>query len=95
MTTSGAVPTGIAVFADLMLRVITAKCRVGKRNLRTDETTDASGNLRLIFRTPNWDDFVDLKNWQAHSRRGALQRQSTRARQYRRRQNQRKTDYRP
>ena len=33
---------------------------VGKRNLRTDEITDATGPLRLIFRTPNWEDFVNL-----------------------------------
>jgi uncharacterized membrane protein len=33
---------------------------VGKRHLRTDEIADKSGRLRLIFRTPNWDDFVHL-----------------------------------
>jgi uncharacterized membrane protein len=33
---------------------------VGRRQLRTDEILDASGQLRLIFRTPNWDDFVHL-----------------------------------
>jgi uncharacterized membrane protein len=33
---------------------------VGKRHLRTDEISDKSGKLRLIFRTPNWDDFVHL-----------------------------------
>ncbi len=33
---------------------------VGKRNLRTDELLDTSGELRVIFRTPNWDDFVSL-----------------------------------
>jgi len=33
---------------------------VGKRHLRTDETSDKSGKLRLIFRTPNWEDFVHL-----------------------------------
>jgi uncharacterized membrane protein len=33
---------------------------VGKRNLRTDNITDESGQLRLIFRTPNWEDFVNL-----------------------------------
>lgn len=33
---------------------------VGKRHLRTDEILDNSGQLRLIFRTPNWEDFVHL-----------------------------------
>jgi uncharacterized membrane protein len=33
---------------------------VGKRNLRTDNITDESGKLRVIFRTPNWEDFVNL-----------------------------------
>ena len=33
---------------------------VGTRNLRTDEIADGSGKLRLIFRTPNWEDFIHL-----------------------------------
>jgi uncharacterized membrane protein len=33
---------------------------VGKRNLRTDELLDASGHLRVIFRTPNWEEYVHL-----------------------------------
>jgi uncharacterized membrane protein len=33
---------------------------VGKRHLRTDETSHKSGRLRLIFRTPNWENFVHL-----------------------------------
>lgn len=33
---------------------------VGKRHLRTDEILDKSGQLRVIFRTPNWEDFVHL-----------------------------------
>lgn len=33
---------------------------LGKRHLRTDEILDNSGQLRLIFRTPNWEDFVHL-----------------------------------
>ena len=32
---------------------------VGKRHLRTDEIVE-DGQLRVIFRTPNWDDFVNL-----------------------------------
>ena len=48
--------TGVLAIDQLhrMLRV------VGKRNLRTDEIADQSGKLRLIFRTPNWEDFVHL-----------------------------------
>jgi uncharacterized membrane protein len=34
--------------------------RVGLRNLRGEEILDAGGELRLIFRTPNWEDFVHL-----------------------------------
>jgi uncharacterized membrane protein len=33
---------------------------VGKRHLRTDELLDKSGQLRVIFRTPNWEDYVHL-----------------------------------
>jgi len=33
---------------------------VGKRDLRTDEILDESGKLRLIFRTPDWEDFMHL-----------------------------------
>ena len=34
--------------------------QTGKRHLRTDAFPDRSGRLRLIFRTPNWEDFVHL-----------------------------------
>jgi uncharacterized membrane protein len=33
---------------------------VGKRRLRSDEIADGRGQLRVIFRTPNWEDFVHL-----------------------------------
>jgi uncharacterized membrane protein len=33
---------------------------VGKKHLRTDEWLDAGGRLRVIVRTPNWEDFVHL-----------------------------------
>ena len=33
---------------------------VGKRHLRTDGILGKSGELRVIFRTPNWEDFVHL-----------------------------------
>jgi uncharacterized membrane protein len=32
----------------------------GKRNLRTDQILDRAGKLRVILRTPNWEDFVHL-----------------------------------
>ncbi|HWX28479.1 MAG TPA: DUF2254 domain-containing protein [Steroidobacteraceae bacterium] len=33
---------------------------IGKRNLRTDELFDKSGRLRVVFRTPDWEDVVHL-----------------------------------
>jgi uncharacterized membrane protein len=33
---------------------------VGKRNLQNSEIVDESGRLRVIVRTPNWEDFVQL-----------------------------------
>ncbi len=33
---------------------------VGQRNLRDTPLLDADGTLRLIHRTPNWNDFVQL-----------------------------------
>jgi uncharacterized membrane protein len=33
---------------------------VGKRHLRTDEISDETEQLRVILRTPNWEDFVHL-----------------------------------
>ena len=33
---------------------------VGLRDLRGDELRDESGALRLVFRTPNWEDYVHL-----------------------------------
>ena len=34
--------------------------KVGTRRLHGDEVVDASGQLRLILQTPDWDDFVQL-----------------------------------
>jgi uncharacterized membrane protein len=34
--------------------------RVGLRYVRGEEISDAAGELRLVFRTPNWEDFVHL-----------------------------------
>jgi uncharacterized membrane protein len=33
---------------------------VGLRRLREEEIHDKAGELRLVFRTPNWEDFVHL-----------------------------------
>jgi uncharacterized membrane protein len=33
---------------------------VGLRDLRSDEVRDEAGDLRLIYRTPNWEDYVHL-----------------------------------
>jgi Predicted membrane protein (DUF2254) len=34
--------------------------RAGMRNLGTDQILDRSGEVRVIFRTPSWEDFVKL-----------------------------------
>lgn len=50
-------PTTAVLAIDQLHRMLRA---VGRRNLRTDEWSDESEHLRVIFRTPNWDDFVHL-----------------------------------
>lgn len=50
-------PTTAVLAIDQLHRLLRL---VGKRNLRTDELLDASGQLRVIFRTPNWEEFVHL-----------------------------------
>jgi len=50
-------PTTAVLAIDQLHRLLRA---VGKRDLRTDEWLSASGHLRVIFRTPNWEDFVHL-----------------------------------
>jgi uncharacterized membrane protein len=50
-------PTTAVLAIDQLHRMLRS---VGKRHLRTDELLNASGQLRAIFRTPNWDDFVHL-----------------------------------
>jgi uncharacterized membrane protein len=50
-------PTTAVLAMDQLHRMLRT---VGKRHLRTDELPDQSGQLRVIFRTPNWDDFVYL-----------------------------------
>jgi uncharacterized membrane protein len=50
-------PTTAVLAMDQLHRMLRM---VGKRHLRADELLDKSGHLCLIFRTPNWDDFVYL-----------------------------------
>jgi uncharacterized membrane protein len=50
-------PTTAVLAIDQLHRLLRT---VGKRNLRTDEIMDSSRKLRVICRTPNWEDFVHL-----------------------------------
>jgi uncharacterized membrane protein len=50
-------PTTAVLAIDQLHRMLRM---VGRRNLRTDEILGKSGKLRVIFRTPNWEDFVHL-----------------------------------
>jgi uncharacterized membrane protein len=50
-------PTTAVIAIDQLHRLLR---KAGKQNLRTDEILDGSGQLRVIFRTPNWEDFVHL-----------------------------------
>jgi uncharacterized membrane protein len=50
-------PTTAVLAIDQLHRMLRL---VGKRHLRTDELLNAAGALRVVFRTPNWDDFVHL-----------------------------------
>jgi uncharacterized membrane protein len=50
-------PTTAVLAIDQLHRMLRA---VGRRELRTDEILGKSGKLRVILRTPNWEDFVRL-----------------------------------
>ncbi len=50
-------PTTAVLAMDQLHRMLRT---VGKRYLHADELLDKSGQLRVIFRTPSWDNFVDL-----------------------------------
>ena len=50
-------PTTAVIAIDQLHRLLR---KAGNKNLRTDEILDKSGQLVLIFRTPNWQDFVHL-----------------------------------
>jgi uncharacterized membrane protein len=50
-------PTTAVIAVDQLHRLLR---KSGNQNLRTDEILDKSGQLLVIFRTPNWEDFVHL-----------------------------------
>jgi uncharacterized membrane protein len=50
-------PTTAVLAIDQLHRMLRT---VGKSHLRTDEILNKSGELRVVFRTPNWEDFVHL-----------------------------------
>ena len=50
-------PTTAVLAIDQLHRLLR---RVGLRNLRDEEFVDAEGQVRFVFRTPNWEDFVHL-----------------------------------
>jgi uncharacterized membrane protein len=50
-------PTTAVLAIDQLHRLLRS---AGRRNLRTDQILDRAGKLRVIFRTPKWEDFVHL-----------------------------------
>jgi uncharacterized membrane protein len=50
-------PTTAVIAIDQLHRLLR---KAGNKNLRTDEILDKTGQLVVIFRTPNWRDFVNL-----------------------------------
>jgi uncharacterized membrane protein len=50
-------PTTAVLAIDQLHRLLRA---VGRRHLHDDVINDAQGNPRVVFRTPNWQDFVEL-----------------------------------
>jgi uncharacterized membrane protein len=50
-------PTTAVIAIDQLHRLLR---KAGNRNLRTDEILAKSGQLLVLFRTPNWEDFVHL-----------------------------------
>jgi len=50
-------PTTAVLAIDQLHRLLR---QVGLRHVRGQEICDAAGEVRLVFRTPNWEDFVHL-----------------------------------
>jgi uncharacterized membrane protein len=64
-------PTTAVLAIDQLHRLLRM---VGQRHLHDDEVHDEAGRLRLIFKTPNWDDFVHLTFTEIrHSGKGQVQ----------------------
>jgi uncharacterized membrane protein len=54
-------PTTAVLAIDQIHRLLRV---LGKRRLRSTQILDGAGQLRVIFRTPNWEDFVHLSLWE-------------------------------
>lgn len=54
-------PTTAVLVIDQLHRLLRL---VGKRHLRNEDVVDDTGRLRVILRTPNWEDFVHLVFWE-------------------------------
>lgn len=51
-----------------------ARNGAGLRHIGNEKICDKTGELRLLFRTPNWEDFVHLAcNWNRHYGSGSIQ----------------------
>jgi uncharacterized membrane protein len=50
-------PTTAVLAIDQLQRLL---AKVGKRALRDDEIRDGAGRIRVILRTPNWEDYVHM-----------------------------------
>ena len=50
-------PTTAVLAIDQLHRLLR---RAGRRDLRTDYLIDSSNEVRVVLRTPNWEDFVEL-----------------------------------
>ncbi|HKU86793.1 MAG TPA: DUF2254 domain-containing protein [Casimicrobiaceae bacterium] len=50
-------PTTAVLAIDQIHRLLKA---VGKRDLQREDIRDDAGTLRVLFRTPNWDDYVNV-----------------------------------
>jgi uncharacterized membrane protein len=54
-------PTTAVLVIDQLHRLLRL---IGKRHLRNENLPDGEGRLRVILRTPNWEDFVHLVFWE-------------------------------
>ncbi len=54
-------PTTAVLSIDQLHRLLRL---AGQRQLRSEQILDEAGQVRVIFRTPNWEDFVHLTFWE-------------------------------